>query len=90
MTWNTERPEPIGIAGAGRLGQALGRMLRLGGQPVSSVASRTPEHAGSAAEFIGPGVAAVSYRDLPRNASRILIAVPDTAIAQIVAVLAAS
>lgn len=65
-------------------------MLRLGGQPVSSVASRTPEHAGSAAEFIGPGVAAVSYRDLPRNASRILIAVPDTAIAQIVAVLAAS
>ncbi len=38
------------------------------------------ERARAAAEFIGPGVEAVLYEDLPAHASRILIAVADHAV----------
>jgi predicted short-subunit dehydrogenase-like oxidoreductase (DUF2520 family) len=72
--------ESIGIAGAGRIGQALGRLLLDLGQPVSAVASRHAERAAEAARFIGGTVKAVSYRSLPEHASRILVAVPDGAI----------
>jgi predicted short-subunit dehydrogenase-like oxidoreductase (DUF2520 family) len=78
---------PIGIAGAGRVAQALGRLLAAQGEPVAFIASRSVEHARVAAAFIGPGVKAVSYPELGRNAARILIAVTDSAIESVAATL---
>jgi predicted short-subunit dehydrogenase-like oxidoreductase (DUF2520 family) len=70
--------QPIGIAGAGRVGQALGRLLR-----AAAIASRTPAHAAEGAAFVGGSAIGVSYAELPRHASRILMAVPDDAIAEV-------
>lgn len=79
---------PIGIAGAGRVAMALGRLLATSGAPVSVLASRNPEHAKSAAAFIGTGVQAVSYAELASRAERILIAVSDDAIEGVAEILA--
>jgi predicted short-subunit dehydrogenase-like oxidoreductase (DUF2520 family) len=80
----------IGIAGAGRIAQAMGRLLRERGEPVAAVASRNAEHAKAAAAFIGPSVAAVSYGELSRRATRILIAVSDAAVPTVASLLARS
>ncbi len=80
--------ESIGIAGAGRIGQALGRLLSERGQPVAAVASRDAGRAAKAAAFIGEGVRPVSYRELPGRASRILIAVADDSVTAVADLLA--
>lgn len=80
--------ETIGIAGAGRIGQALGRLLRAQGQPVVAIASRTLDHAREAAAFIGGEAAVVTYAELPRHAACLLIAVPDDALASVAETLA--
>ncbi len=77
----------FGIAGAGRVAQALGRLLRERGEAVAAIGSRTREHAAAAASFVG-AARAVSYSELPRYASRILIAVSDDAVANVAAELA--
>lgn len=71
-----------GIAGAGPVGQALGRLLRERGEPVVAVASRRRKSAEAAAAFIG-GVATTAYRDLPSLASNLIIAVSDDAVEQV-------
>lgn len=81
---------PVGIAGGGRLGQALGRLLHDKGEPVAVVACRTLEHARAAAAFIGEGVAAALYPELPRQACRILLTVPDDAVTNVAEILAAA
>ncbi|HEX5430531.1 MAG TPA: Rossmann-like and DUF2520 domain-containing protein [Bryobacteraceae bacterium] len=81
---------PIGIAGAGRIGQALGRLLRDRGERVIAVAGRDLTRTQQAAAFIGAGVKALAYAELPAHAGRILIAVPDDALAEVAAVLARS
>jgi predicted short-subunit dehydrogenase-like oxidoreductase (DUF2520 family) len=78
---------PIGIAGAGRVARALGRLLAERGEPVAFVASRSREHARNAAAFIGPGVEAAGYADLGRHTGRILIAVPDSALESVASML---
>ena len=78
----------VGIAGAGRVAQALGRLLHTSGEPVAFVASRSLEHGRTAAAFIGPGVEAVSYSEIAQRARRILIAVPDSALEAVAAMLA--
>lgn len=78
----------IGIAGSGRVAQALGRLLRERGEPVAAVASRDSKRAAHAAEFIGGGVEAVSYHVLPQRAGRILIAVTDDALPEVAQALA--
>jgi predicted short-subunit dehydrogenase-like oxidoreductase (DUF2520 family) len=78
----------IAIAGGGRVGQALGRLLYERGEPVAAVACRRPEKAARAASFIGSQVVAASYSELPVLAPRILIAVPDDAIAEVAASIA--
>lgn len=82
----------IGIVGPGRLGQALGRLLYSSGEPVVAIAGRDSPPAFSrteaASRFIGSGVQAVVTRELPGVASRILIAVPDDALAAAAAELA--
>lgn len=77
MSWSEA---PIGIAGAGRLGPALARILYDAGQPVVCIASRTPGRAAQAAALIGPKVEPLAYGDLAGRATRILIAVPDDAL----------
>jgi predicted short-subunit dehydrogenase-like oxidoreductase (DUF2520 family) len=78
---------PVGIAGAGRVAQALGRLLHARGETVAFIASRNIEHAQSAAKFIGPGVQAVGYAELARHAHRILVAVSDSALELVAASL---
>lgn len=79
---------PIGIAGAGRLARALGRLLREQGEPVVCVASRDPGRALEAAGFIGGGAVPVAYSELPLHASRFLIAVADSALPHVAEALA--
>jgi predicted short-subunit dehydrogenase-like oxidoreductase (DUF2520 family) len=87
---NAHRPDALGIAGAGRVAQALGRRLHQQGETVSFIASRDPQHAQAAARFIGESVRTVDYADLPRKAARLIIAVPDGALAQVIRLLAES
>jgi predicted short-subunit dehydrogenase-like oxidoreductase (DUF2520 family) len=71
----------IGIAGSGRVAQALGR--HLGAQ---LIAGRSPEHTRQAAEFIGsPRV--VPFEELVCD--RLIIAVTDRAIEEVVALVPA-
>jgi len=60
---NANPQESIGIAGTGRVAQALGRLLRERGEPVVAVAGRNAGHTARAAEFIG--VAAISRASFP-------------------------
>ncbi|MBI3280674.1 MAG: DUF2520 domain-containing protein [Acidobacteria bacterium] len=85
-----DRHEDIAIAGAGRLAQALGRLLVERKWPVAAVASRSPVHARQAAAFVGHGVAAVPYAALGNYATRFLICVSDDAIAPVAEELAAA
>jgi predicted short-subunit dehydrogenase-like oxidoreductase (DUF2520 family) len=80
----------IGIAGAGRLGQALGRLLRDRGQPVAAIAGRDPARTESAAAFIHKNVHPAAYSELPSHAARILICVPDDALGDVAHTLAAA
>lgn len=82
--------EAIGIAGAGRVGLALGRLLRERGEPVVAVASRHPGSASAGAAFVGEGVEAAPYSRLAEVAARIVIAVPDYAVVEVAAALARS
>jgi len=80
---------PIGIAGAGRIGQALGRLLRDRREPVIAIAGRHPGRTAMAAEFIGGNVRPVSYAELPALCTRVIISVPDDALDAVVQILAA-
>ena len=80
-------PDAIAIAGAGRVGQALGRLLRERGETLAAIASRDLEHAARAAEFVG-GVRPIGYSEVPRYAERVIIAVPDDAIGNVAGILA--
>jgi predicted short-subunit dehydrogenase-like oxidoreductase (DUF2520 family) len=81
---------PIGIAGAGRLAQALGRLLHHRGQPVAAIAGRDLSRTSQAAAFIGSNVRPVAYTDLPALADRILVCVPDDAVEDVARTLAGS
>ncbi len=81
-------PVAVGIAGSGRLAQALGRLLVQRGEPVVAIAGRDPIRTRLAAEFIGNDVAPVGFSELPARASRFLIAVSDAAIGDVADTLA--
>jgi predicted short-subunit dehydrogenase-like oxidoreductase (DUF2520 family) len=81
--------EPIGIAGSGKLAQAIGRLLRERGEPVVCIAGRDPFRTRLAAEFIGDGVEPAGLAELPGRASRLLIAVSDSALHDVAEALAA-
>ncbi len=68
----------IGIAGTGRVAQALGRLLVERGQPVAALAGRDPERAAAAAGFVG--TEAFPLEELPKRVSRVLVAVADRAL----------
>ncbi len=70
-----------GIAGSGRLAQALGRCLVEAGSPIDAIASRSFPHAQAAASFIGGNCRPVELREL--DCDRVLIAVSDRAIVEV-------
>ena len=78
----------IGIAGAGRMAQALGRLLFQHGQPIAVMASRSRSKAQRAARFVGPSVRAVDYSQLPAQAERLIVAVADDALPEVAGTLA--
>lgn len=80
---------PIGIAGAGAVARVLGRLLVAHGEPVVALASRERSRAAEAAAAVGAGISGVAYTDLPRLASRILIAVSDEGVTPVADALAA-
>lgn len=89
-TESTEWSRSIALAGAGRVGQALGRLLVLGGAHVAAVWSRDGRRARRAAAFIGGAARATGAVDLPRCAARILIATSDQGIGWMARTLASS
>ncbi len=80
--------DPIGIAGTGRVAQALGRLLVQRDEPVVAIGGRHLPHTRAAAKFIDSGVKPVALAELPGHAARILIAVSDSAIEEVALVLA--
>jgi predicted short-subunit dehydrogenase-like oxidoreductase (DUF2520 family) len=77
----------VGISGTGKIAKAMGALLTARGVAVRAVAGRCAASAEEAAGFIG-AERAVSIRELPRYARRILIAVTDSAIPAVAAQLA--
>jgi len=84
------RVKPIGIVGAGVLAQTLGRALVVNGASIVALASRTPQHAAAAADFIGGGVRAVDLSSLSKLSTHIVIATADVAIRPVADALAAT
>ena len=86
--------ERVAIVGGGVVGSALGRALGEAGHPVVMVASRTVDSAGRAAAFIGgAGPSPAVTTDLARTltmADLVLVAVPDRALDDVAAALAAA
>lgn len=80
----------IGIAGTGRLAQALARLLAISGAPVRAVAGRTPERVEAATRYAGDGVQPASFSGLATLASHIVIAVADSAIEQVASEIASA
>jgi predicted short-subunit dehydrogenase-like oxidoreductase (DUF2520 family) len=86
----TESAKTIGIAGTGRIGQALGRLLHDRAGAAIVIAGRCAERAAAAAAFAGPGARTAALEDLPGAAGRILIAVADEAIGEVAGRLASA
>jgi predicted short-subunit dehydrogenase-like oxidoreductase (DUF2520 family) len=82
-------PSPIAIVGAGRVGSSFAIALSEHGAPLVALAVRDPARAEGAAKLAG-GVNVVSLEDLPLLASRVLIAVSDTAIPEVAGRLSAA
>ena len=78
----------ISIVGAGRIGRALGRRLREQGWKIHSVVARSESTARRAVRSIGGGSGSAELSRTVFSAPVILIAVPDSAIPQIVIRLA--
>jgi predicted dinucleotide-binding enzyme len=78
--------EPIGIIGAGRLGQALARTARRADRPVVIANSRGPESLTSVVDALGPGITAGTTHDAAR-CSIVAIAVPWAAVHEALAEL---
>lgn len=75
------------------MAQTLGRLMAAGGEPIVAVASRTRAHAEAAVRFIGgprASLRVVEYSEVPRLATRVLIAVTDEAIDAVAEALAAA
>jgi 8-hydroxy-5-deazaflavin:NADPH oxidoreductase len=77
-------PEPVGIIGAGRLGQALARAVLRAGRPVLLANSRGPESLASVVADLGPGVSAGAVADAAGYAM-VALAVPWASIPDAVA-----
>jgi predicted short-subunit dehydrogenase-like oxidoreductase (DUF2520 family) len=86
----TKSANSVGIAGTGRVAQALGRLLSEGGQPVVAIAGRDSERTTRAARFISNCTTPATIEELPALSSHILVAVSDAAIESVALLLARS
>jgi predicted short-subunit dehydrogenase-like oxidoreductase (DUF2520 family) len=72
----------VGVIGAGRVGTAVGAALRTAGHELVGVSTRSST---ALAELFLPGVPVLGTDELVRRADLVLVAVPDDAIAGLVA-----
>ncbi len=79
----------VGVVGAGRVGAVLGSALRAAGHPVVAV-SAVSDASRERAELLLPGVPVLDVPEVVRRAELVLLAVPDDALAALVAGLAAT
>jgi len=91
VTTPSERPGRlgVGVVGAGHVGAVLGNALRAAGHPVVAV-SAVSEQSRERAEMLLPAVPVVDVPEVVRRAELVLLAVPDDALAPLVAGLAAT
>jgi predicted short-subunit dehydrogenase-like oxidoreductase (DUF2520 family) len=91
VTSADERPArlDVGVVGAGRVGAVLGAALQRVGHRVVAVSGVSEESRTRAARLL-PGTPVVSPEDVVRRAELVLLAVPDDALADLVAGLAAT
>lgn len=80
---------PVAVVGAGALGTALARRLVTCGYPVRAVLSRRPAAAQALAEQVGAPVASDDPAVLPADVRLVLLCVPDDALPDVAARLAA-
>jgi predicted short-subunit dehydrogenase-like oxidoreductase (DUF2520 family) len=86
---SSSRPLPIAVIGAGRVAQTFGRLLAERGEPVTTIAGRSPERARVAAAFIGFGVKPAALNAILVQPWRLFIAVSDRAVPEVASLLAA-
>lgn len=79
---------PVSIIGAGRLGQAVGTLLREAGIEVKAVSSHSLEAAQATALTSG-GMATTDHIEAARRGSFVLVALPDDVLADVVGRVAA-
>ncbi|MDX6372093.1 MAG: hypothetical protein QOD98_1081 [Nocardioidaceae bacterium] len=79
----------VGVIGAGRVGAVLGAALARAGHDVVAVSAISEASVRRAAELL-PGVRVVAPSEVPGLASLLLLSVPDDALADLVAGLAAT
>jgi len=79
----------VGVLGAGRVGVVLGAALLQAGHDVAAV-SAVSQASLRRAEALLPGVPVVAADEVPRRADLVLLTVPDDALADLVAGLAAT
>ncbi|MFZ0960447.1 MAG: DUF2520 domain-containing protein [Terriglobia bacterium] len=85
----THKPiRSVAIIGAGRIGQAMGRLLAQSRVPIAFIAARDPPAARRAVRFIGEGIPTGLADPRLLDASVVLIATSDSAIAPVARALA--
>lgn len=91
MTSADERPArlDVGVVGAGRVGAVLGAALQRVGHRVVAVSGVSEESRTRAARLL-PGIPVVAPEDVVQRSELVLLAVPDDALADLVAGLAAT
>ena len=91
MTSADERPArlDVGVVGSGRVGAVLGAALRRAGHKVVA-ASGVSDASRERAATLLPGVPLLPVEDVVRRAELVLLAVPDDALADLVAGLAST
>jgi predicted short-subunit dehydrogenase-like oxidoreductase (DUF2520 family) len=91
VTSADERPArlDVGVVGAGRVGAVLGAALQRVGHRVVAVSGVSEQSRTRAAQLL-PGIPVVSPEDVVRRSELVLLAVPDDALADLVAGLAAT
>src|ERR1700675_1996208 len=81
-------PSSLSIVGAGRVGRALGSILRASGWKIDLVVTQRAPSARRAVRFIGAGIACAGIRRRILESRVILIATPDHAVERVAVELA--
>lgn len=79
----------LSVIGAGRVGQALGRVFASAGYPIGTVACRSADAARRAVQFIGAGTPRSIGRLPAIDGGVVLVTTPDDALADVASRLAA-